>query len=280
LVTGIENRVAPAASGLLMAVRRHWITALIPVVLLVAAAVQVGLKRTPRFTATANVAVGPVFVDSPVGMASALQGTESLASVYSRLIDANAVVDDTSRRLGQGALPESWTVSATPTAESPIVKVTAVAASERQAIELVNAASASLVRYVNREGNADDDANAIARLYSRAALRFRERAGVRNRLTARYERDPTAANRRARDRAAAAADTALLRRDGLLGRYQTAVQGVSATPPLRVLTSATEAKSDRYTTLQILVFVGLLGGLAAGAALALLRTPRSPWRSA
>jgi capsular polysaccharide biosynthesis protein len=280
LVTGIENRVAPAASGLLMAVRRHWITALIPVVLLVAAAVQVGLKRTPRFTATANVAVGPVFVDSPVGMASALQGTESLASVYSRLIDANAVVDDTSRRLGQGALPESWTVSATPTAESPIVKVTAVAASERQAIELVNAASASLVRYVNREGNADDDANAIARLYSRAALTFRERAGVRNRLTTRYERDPTAANRRARDRAAAAADTALLRRDGLLGRYQTAVQGVSATPPLRVLTSATEAKSDRYTTLQILVFVGLLGGLAAGAALALLRTPRSPWRSA
>jgi capsular polysaccharide biosynthesis protein len=280
LVTGIENRVAPAASGLLMAVRRHWITALIPVVLLVAAAVQVGLKRTPRFTATANVAVGPVFVDSPVGMASALQGTESLASVYSRLIDANAVVDDTSRRLGQGALPESWTVSATPIAESPIVKVTAVAASERQAIELVNAASASLVRYVNREGNADDDSKAIARLYSRAALRFRQRAEVRRGLTARYKRDRTAANRRARDRAAAAADTALLRRDGLLGRYQTAVQGVSATPPLRVLTSATDARSDRYTTLQILVFVGLLGGLAAGAALALLRTPRSPGRSA
>jgi capsular polysaccharide biosynthesis protein len=280
LVTGTENRVAPAASGLMMAVRRHWITALIPVVVLVAAAVRLGLERTPRFTATANVAVGPVFVDSPVGMASALQGTESLVSVYSRLIDANAVMDDTSRRLGRDALPESWTVSATPIAESPIVKVTAVAASERQAIELVNAASASLVRYVNREGNADDDATAIARLYSRAALRFRQRAEVRNRLTARHERDRTAANRRARDRAAAAADTALLRRDGLLSRYQTAVQGVSATPPLRVLTSATEARSDRYTTLQILVFVGLLGGLAAGAALALLRTPRSPGRSA
>jgi capsular polysaccharide biosynthesis protein len=280
LVTGIENRVAPAASGLLTAVRRHWITALIPVVLLVAAAVQVGLKRTPQFTATANVAVGSVFVDSPVGIASALQGTESLASVYSRLIDANAVTEGTSRRLAQDSLPESGTVSATPIAESPIVKITARAASARQAIALANAASASLVRYVNRERGADDDANAIARLYSRAALRFRGRADLRNRLTARYKRNPTTAKRLARDRAAAAADTALLRRDGLLARYQTAVQGVTVTPPLRVLTSATEATSDRYTTLQILVFVGLLGGLAAGAALALLRTPRSPGRSA
>jgi uncharacterized protein involved in exopolysaccharide biosynthesis len=280
LATGIENRVAPAASGLLTAMRRHWITALIPVVLLVAAAVQVGLKRTPQFTATANVAVGSVFVDSPVGIASALQGTESLAAVYSRLIDANAVTEGTSQRLAQDSLPESGTVSATPIAESPIVKITARAASAGQAIALANAASSALVAYINRERSADDDANAIARLYSRAALRFRGRADLRNRLTARYKRNRTTANRLARDRAAAAADTAQLRRDGLLARYQTAVQGVTVTPPLRVLTSATEATSDRYTTLQILVFVGLLGGLAAGAALALLRTPRSPGRSA
>jgi uncharacterized protein involved in exopolysaccharide biosynthesis len=279
-VTGLENRAAPARSGLLTAVRRHWITALIPVVLLVAAAVQVGLKRTPQFKATANVAVGPVFVNSPVGMASALQGTESLASVYSRLIDANAVAAGTARRLDNHSLPESGTVSATPIAESPIVKVTASAASEIQAIELANAASAALVSYVNREGNAADDANAISRLYARAALRFRTRADIRNRFIARYERNPSAASRRARDRATAAADTALLRRDGLLARYQSTVQGVSATPPLRVLTSARSASSDRYTTMQILVFIGLIGGLAAGAALALLRTPRSPTRSA
>ena len=279
MVAGMDNRAAPAASGLLVAVRRHWITALIPVVLLVAAAVQVGLKRTPQFTATANVAVGSVFVDSPVGIASALQGTESLASVYSRLIDANAVAEGTSQRLAQDSLPESGTVSATPIAESPIVKITARAASARQAIALANAASSSLVAYINHERNADDDANAIAGLYARAALRFRGRAGVRNRLIARYKRNPTRANRLARDRAAAAADTALLRRDGLLARYQTAVQGVTVTPPLRVLTRATEATSDRYSTLQILVFVGLLGGLAAGAALALLRTPWSPARS-
>jgi hypothetical protein len=280
LVTGLENRAAAAPSGLLIAVRRHWITALIPVVLLVAAAVQVGLKRTPQYTATANVAVGPVFVNSPVGMASALQGTQSLASVYSRLIDANAVSAGTSRRLAEHSLPESGTVSATPIAESPIVKVTAVAASEKQAIALANAASAALASYVNREGNADDDAAAISRLYAGAALRFRRRADVRDRLIARYKRTPSPASRRARDRAAAAADTALLRRDGLLARYQSTVQGVSATPPLRVLSTATTATSDRYTTMQILVFIGLIGGLAAGAALALLRAPRSPSRSA
>jgi capsular polysaccharide biosynthesis protein len=276
LATTLENRAPLAPSGPLTAMRRHWILALIPVLLLVGAAVQVGLKRTPRFTATAHVTVGSVFVSSPVGIASALQGTESLASVYSRLIDATAVTQITSRRLAEHSLPNSGTVSATPIADSPIVKVTAVAASERQAIALANAASSSLVEYVNREGSADDDANTIARLYEAAALRFRQQADVRNRIVARYKRHPTEANRRTRDRAAAATDTALLRRDGLLARYQTAVQGVTARPPLRVLTSATAASSDRYTTLQILVFVGVLGGLAAGAALALLRTPRSP----
>jgi len=37
---------------------------------------------------------------------------------------------------------------------------------------------------------------------------------------------------------------------------------------------ATGATNDRKSMMQILVFVGLLGGLAAGAALALLRAAR------
>lgn len=278
MATGFENRTVTTSGGVLLALRRHWLIVVGCVLLLVGAAVVIGLKRTPLFTANANVAIGPVFVNSPAGIASALQGTESLASVYSRLIDATAVIDDTDRRLAQQSLPGSGSgsVTATPIAESPLVRITAVAGSERQAIALVNARSAALATFVNRQGRAADEAGGISRRYRRAALEFRRRIAVRERLERRFENDPTPENQRAFDRAAAAADTALLHRDGLLTSYQTAVAGETTTPPLRVLARATTAGSDRYATLQVLVLLGLIGGLGAGAALAVVREQSGP----
>jgi uncharacterized protein involved in exopolysaccharide biosynthesis len=43
---------------------------------------------------------------------------------------------------------------------------------------------------------------------------------------------------------------------------------------VETFSTASGATSDRSRKLQLLVFVGLLGGLAAGAALALLRAAR------
>ena len=86
--------------------------------------------------------------------------------------------------------------------------------------------------------------------------------------------DPTRANKAARERAAAAADTAQLRRDALSASYQTAVQGGASSVGVDVFSPASTPTSDRSRMMQILVFVGLLGGIAAGLALALLRASR------
>jgi capsular polysaccharide biosynthesis protein len=240
-------------------------------VILLAFAGVLGLKRTPNYTATANVSVGAGFNNSTAGAASVIQGMQSLASLYSRVIDANAVGEDIRRRLAAQSLPHSGKLSANPVPQSPVIRVTAEAATERQAIGLANAGSAALAAYVNRQGRSNDAVQAISKEYKQAALRYRQQLDLSGRLSRQYEAEPTRERRRARDRAAAASDTARLHRDALLSRYQNAVQAVSVRPPLEVFKTATEASSDRYQILEILVIIALVGGLVAGAALALLR---------
>jgi capsular polysaccharide biosynthesis protein len=276
LATSHQYPTEEVRIGVLTAMRRHWFVALLPVVLFVGAAVGLGLKRTPQYTAVANLSIGAVFTDNPAGISSVIQGTESLAAVYSRVIGANDVVEDTKRRLDGRYATAPQQVSATPIPDSPMIKVTAAAGSEGEAVALANAASAALADYANRQDRTDDEATALSKRYRRAALRYRQRLSVVRKLQEKVDNDPSEENRRVRDRAAAAADTALLHRDALLTSYQNAVEGTRSGPPLEVFREATAASSDRYERLQLLVFTGLVGGLLAGAALALLRAlPKS-----
>jgi hypothetical protein len=263
-----------ARIGLSQAVRRHWITALIPVVLLVAAAVVLGLKRTPQFSATANLSVEVAFVSNPAALSNILAGTQSLAPVYSRTIHANAVREATARRLAGRFPATAGTVSATPIPESPIIKVTAVTESADHAVALANATSEALAEYVNSRPRSANETGRLAASYRRAALRYRRRLDVSRGRTETYTDHPTEANRQARDRAGAAAEAAMLRRDTLFMSYQNAVQGLRSRPRLVVFASAQSASSDRYVRLQILVVVALVGGGLAGAALAFLRAQR------
>ena len=65
---------------------------------------------------------------------------------------------------------------------------------------------------------------------------------------------------------------ALLRREALRASYLNLVQGTSSAPAVDEFSRATTATSDRFRMLQIMLFLGLVAGLAAGMALALLRT--------
>ena len=103
----VESVNTPAAPpiGVLSAVRRHWIVATLPVILLVGAAVALGLERPPRYTATANLSVGRIYVDNPAGVSGVLEATQSLAAVYSRAIRSTAVQTETARRFGRDSAP-------------------------------------------------------------------------------------------------------------------------------------------------------------------------------
>ena len=279
MATNLKHTSPAPRIEVLAALRRHWIVALVPIVVLVVVAVALGLKRPVRYTTTANLSVGHVYVSNPVGIPTIIEATQSLAAVYSRAISSTAVTQDTRRRLrGQHV---SGSLTATPIPESPLIKVTAESESQHGAISLANAGAASLAAYINRQVRDNDASVTISGRYRSASLAFRQSVDTSTRLARRYSLNPTAANKNARDRALAATDTARLRRNALSASYATAVQGGTSSVGVDLFSKASTPTSDRSRMLQILVFVGLIAGLAAGTALALLRSsgdrrPSSP----
>jgi uncharacterized protein involved in exopolysaccharide biosynthesis len=268
-----ERQTAAPGSQLLRAARRHWFVALLPVLLFVGGAVALGLKRPPRYKATASLSVGHVYVANPAGIATIIDATQALAAVYSRAIHSGEVLQDTRHRLGEGS-SVAGSFNATPLPNSPLIKVTAESSSARSAVTLANASADALTVYVNKQVRDNSASSTLAQRYRVASLDYRQALDERDRLNRRYERDQTRANKAARNRAQAAADTALLRREALQASYQQAVQGGTSSVSVESFSRASGATSDRKSMMQILVFVGLLGGLAAGAAMALLGAAR------
>ena len=261
-------RTAPI--GVLSALRRHWFVAIVPVIVLVGVAAALGLQRTPRYTATASLSVGRIYINNPAGVTSVLEATRALASVYSRSIRATAVLEDTERRLGEGSLGASDEITATPIPQSPLIRISAESSSARRAVALATAASGALSAYVGRQERSDEDSVILAN-YRQVERRYQARVQERARLARRYRSDPTSTNKAARDQATVAVSVALLRRDAVRASYLNLVQGTGSIPAVEEFTRASSATSDRMRMLQIMVFLGLVAGLAAGVALALLR---------
>jgi uncharacterized protein involved in exopolysaccharide biosynthesis len=256
------------------ALSRHWLAFLVPIVLLVGAGVALGLQRPARYTATANLQVGHVYVANPAGVSTIIEATQTLAGVYARTIHATAVQQDVARRLSRSGVRTAGALSATPLPGSPLIKVTGEATSAAGAAAVANAGADALVDYVNRQVRASDATSSLAQRYKRASLAYRKARERGTRLTQRYERNPSARNKRALDDAAAAADAARLDREALDASYQQTVAGGAAAAVVELFSRAGTATSDREETLQILAFIGLLGGIAGGVAFALLRDYR------
>jgi uncharacterized protein involved in exopolysaccharide biosynthesis len=275
LVTNVQPSIATPRIDMLGAVRRHWLVAVIPIVLFIAAAGVLGAKRPVRYTTTANLSVGHVYVSNPVGIPTIIEATQSLAAVYSRAISAGEVTRDTRRRLDrEHALPISGSLSATPIPQSPLIKVSAEASTQQGAVALANAGAAALAAYINRQVRDNSATATISARYLKASLAYRQSLETSRRASRQYGKNPTPANKAARDRALAATDTAQLRRAALSASYQSVVQGGTSSVGVDIFSSASTPSSDRSRTLQLLVFVGLLGGLAAGIALALVLAAR------
>jgi uncharacterized protein involved in exopolysaccharide biosynthesis len=261
--------ITPARIDPLTALRRHWVLAILPVLVFVGAAVALGLKRPVTYTSQAHLSVGHVYVNNPVGIPTVIEATRSLASVYSRAIRSTEVAKATRRRLPG---PATGRLSATPLPESPLITVTAESPTAAGAVALANAGSAALAAYINRQIRDNDNSALLARRYRAAALHYRERVVDRKDAARRYNNAPSDKNRADYESASAAADTAQLRLATLRASYSEAVQGGTSSISVESFSRATTPTTDRWRVMQLLVFVGLVGGLAGGLALALLRT--------
>ena len=163
-------------------------------------------------------------------------------------------------RLKRASVRVSGALAATPLPSSPLIKVTAQATTAAGATALANAGASALQAYVNHQVRATDVTASLTQRYQQAALAYRRKKDTSDRLERRYRLHPTKRNRSARDAAGAATDGAQLAAQALQSSYQQAVAGGTASAVVESFSRAGPATSDRKQTMQILVFVGLLGG--------------------
>ncbi|MBA2348672.1 MAG: hypothetical protein H0V81_10295 [Solirubrobacterales bacterium] len=255
--------VGPLESGL-----RHPAIALIPVILLVAAAVAVGLLREPEYTSQARVSVGRVDVPAYT-LQGVVVGNSTLAAGYARAISAQPVVATAARETRLTEPEARSRLSASPVPGSTLIRVDAEGDSEAAAIQLANAGAKGLIAYIEQIELAQQQTGLLAEyrqsrdLVDEARRRFA-------RLQESDEKD-TARVRQAR----VDLELARLRTSGLKTRVRFDTAGETGlNNVLQLLAPAVEADSDRSSILQRLILIAVAAGAVLGAGLSLVRANR------
>ena len=240
---------------------RHPFIVLVVMLVFIGGAVAIALTRDPVYTAESRVNVGRINVP-PYTLQGVVIGNQSLAQSYSRAINAPDVINAASRAARVPPETVLSNLSATPVAQSTVIRIEATGSSERESVALANAASRGLRNYVvklNRNAQATD----VLAQYRRAV---RDVANAQKRVAA------SLGNPGALQRAQLRLQTAQLRSKALEQQYQ--FQAGNEAPPnlVQLLAPATSASSDFDSQLQELVLIGAVAGLLVGLALALLRS--------
>jgi hypothetical protein len=254
------------------AVRDHLFLAITPVVVLLAAAGLLAMKRTPTYTAEAQLTLGQL--DVAAQAPSYVTAAQGLAATYARAIHAGGVTKPAGKALRISPLEASSRLEASPVGNTPLFFIDAKGHSEKSAVKLANVASHSLVRYVdglNRKAAAGAHALNSYKRASAAQHRWAIQAGLAQRA---FAQDPSAVNRRALSRASQRRDQATLRAQVLASVYASAKRTGATSNVLQVLAPASGATSDRSSMLQKLLFAALGAGIAIGIALAVWRGSR------
>jgi hypothetical protein len=252
--------------GVAEAISWHRITFVVPVIVITALAVLAGLARTPTYTSEAKLAIG-----GPASLAGFAANSESLAAGYSQAMHSPGVMRLIRRELGAGGAG-GYSVSASSTTGSPVVRIRASASSGSGARALANAASLALIDYIDQLNTDRGAGKELLREFEDATVKV-------NRFDARLKAlKGSGAGAQAINEARAARDTAALRARAASGDYQTSQTNRAAGARLQVLSPAVAAESDRVSRLELLTFIGLLVGLAVGAAAASIRANGWGWR--
>jgi capsular polysaccharide biosynthesis protein len=261
----------PYKFGTWEAARRYPLLVAIPLLVMIAIAAGIATARTPTYTATSTLIVGQLDLSAPGAVSGFESATQSLAAGYSRSIAATQVVNPVAQALRLTPGQVRGHLSSTPFTNAPVFKVQAKASSEPFAIRLANTAAGTLISYVTKLNSTNPD---VPRLYARfqdAALDYAHKLRAQQQLQARTGRSGGTAAGAAIDRAVAATDAALLRREALRQAYQATQIGQSSTSLVQVLAPASFASSDRTSIFELALVLGVVAGLIIGLALATLR---------
>jgi len=256
--------------------RRHFVLALLPVVLAVGGAVAFGLTRPPTYFAETRLWVGGFDLNQPGALTGYAAASSALAGAYSRAVSSAPVQRRTVARLRRREPDAIGSVSATPVAQSPVFKIMATGQSEAAAVATANAATGALRDYVAtlNESSGDGGARLFSRFREASRELYQRRADTREAASL-FRIDASEPNRRALISARSDEDAGRLRVETVREQYQAHERTASAgTAQIVVLNRASSATTDRRSFLQRLILAALAGGLVAGAALATLRANR------
>ena len=261
----------------LQAVARYPLLTLLPIILLIGAAIAVASRREPTYTAESRVAIGSFSPSEQSAPGAAYAGTQ-FASAYSRAITAEDVVRPVARatRLAPGQVTAR--LSATPIPDSPFLRIQATGPTAPAAENLASAATGALTEYVRRSGATNTQTSRLLQRFRDAQSEAERAASKADRAREDVDRNPNDRSaRRTLEKARTNVETTSLRARGLRSAYLQQAQSTTSGLPVRILNQADTATSDEGQKLHLLLTVGGAAGVALGVALATAVAARR-WR--
>lgn len=244
----------------------HWAPLVVAIALIGAGiGAGIGLQRTPQYEAQATLTIGKsaAAAQSVPGYVAAV---ESLAGSYSRVATSQKIAALTSRELRIPVADITRSVEATQVPESSIIVIRAKGTDSGEVVRIANATSRSLNTYTSVT---ETSAAVILKSYENAQRSLARSTAKVGDLRRRNRKGDVLVRAQAKQ----AADR--LRSTSLATAYPLA-QSNTGRLAVDVLTPATEAVSDRRTTLRLYVIVGLVLSLVLGVTLATLLANRRP----
>ena len=261
---------APASRGVSLgtALRRYPILALLPVVVLAAAGITLGMRRPPTYTASTTINVGAPDINSQATPGYAV-AEQTLASAYSREVTSQFVVNPVARQMhvSRAAIASRLSSSAVPS--SPTFTINASGPSKQSAVALAGAATSALRHYINVLNQGETSSNQLLTRYRNAERTADQLSSESGRLDGKNSVNPGSVSGERRREAKVAAQVAQLQANALAQQFtngSTSSRGAI----IQVLNPAAAATSDRNSITERYGVIGAAAGLLLGAALVLL----------
>jgi hypothetical protein len=260
--------------GVLESVRRHKVLAVLPLIVLVAAALLYAFARTPTYTAAFYNSIGRLDVNQPGTLSGFQDATETLAITYARGIYAPSVVAQVSRRSGLSPTTVRSRLTAYNIPDSAVFVVAGKGPSEDDAISLSIQGSRALQRYIRTLNRKNPNSLRLFRDFRRASAKIADRRGDYIALQNQFGPDPSKAERAQLTRVEARLSTAQLERVVAQQNYEDSQASQSAINVVQTLAVPETAQNNRFERLQLALFIAVAAGILLGLALATYRANR------